>query len=101
MNFNKKREKLKTKKSNSNVLDAADGNSPQANIGHMGETEICSEFEKMLENMNLTEEKKEPLRMIPMNKKREMLTMNSKTAARVSTCMRSKFTLKQILIESF
>jgi len=82
MNFNKKREKLKSKKSNSNVLDGTDGNSPIANIVHMGETEICDEFEKMLENMNLTEEKKEPLRMIPMNKKREMLTMNNKTVAR-------------------
>merc|ERR1719369_2064660 len=45
----------------------------------MGEEEICIEFEKMLENMNLTEEKKEPLRKIPINKKREMLMMNSKT----------------------
>merc|ERR1719233_2509875 len=32
--------------------------------------------------MNLTEEKKEPLRRIPLNKKREMLTMNNKTVAR-------------------
>ena len=40
------------------------------------------EFEKMLENMNLTEEKKEPLRMLPINKKRDMLTMNSKSVAR-------------------
>merc|ERR1719154_825422 len=32
----------------------------------------------MLENMNLTEEKKEPLRRIPMSKKREMLAMNNK-----------------------
>merc|ERR1719209_1920743 len=31
--------------------------------------------------MNLTEEKKEPLRRIPLNKKREMLTMNNKTVA--------------------
>merc|ERR1719445_565236 len=40
------------------------------------------EFERMLENMNLTEEKKEPLRMLPISKKRDMLTMNSKTVAR-------------------
>ena len=56
-----------------------------SSIGQMGEVEISSEFEKMLENMNLTEEKKEPLRKLPMTKKREMLTMNSKTVARVST----------------
>ena len=65
------------------VEDVQDGANLGSNIGLMGETEISSEFEKMLENMNLTEEKKEPLRKLPMNKKREMLTMNSKTVARV------------------
>jgi len=52
------------------------------NIGQMSDKDIMDEFEKMLENMNLTEEKKEPLRMLPLSKKRDMLTMNSKTVAR-------------------
>merc|ERR1719500_1447635 len=51
------------------------------NIGQMSDQNIVDEFERMLENMNLTEEKKEPLRMLPISKKREMLTMNSKTVA--------------------
>ena len=51
-------------------------------IGQMSDQDIMEEFEKMLENMNLTEEKKEPLRMLPINKKRDMLTMNSKSVAR-------------------
>jgi phenylalanyl-tRNA synthetase alpha subunit len=40
------------------------------------------EFEKMLKNMNLSEEKKEPLRMLPISKNRDMLNMNNKTVAR-------------------
>ena len=36
----------------------------------------------MLENMNLSEEKKEPLLMLPLVKKREMLSMNSRNMAR-------------------
>merc|ERR1719430_1013511 len=39
--------------------------------------------------MNLTEEKKEPLRRIPLNKKREMLTMNNKTLAKKFSCIES------------
>jgi diaphanous 2 len=52
------------------------------NIGQMSDQHIMEEFEKMLDNMNLTEEKKEPLRMLPISKKKEMLTMNSKSVAR-------------------
>ena len=66
------------------VVEDGGQTSPIGNISHMGEEEIGVEFERMLENMNLTEEKKEPLRRIPLNKKREMLTMNNKTVARVS-----------------
>jgi len=80
MNFNKKRDKLRSTRANV-VLDGGGPTSPIGNISHMGETEIGVEFERMLENMNLTEEKKEPLRRIPLNKKREMLTMNNKTVA--------------------
>ena len=74
--------------------DVLDGDDHGGNIGQMGEKEISVEFEKMLENMNLTEEKKEPLRRIPLNKKREMLTMNSKTVARVSCLKLNYFSLK-------
>jgi diaphanous 2 len=52
------------------------------NISQMPDFEVQAEFEKMLENMNLSEEKKEPLRMLPLSKKRDMLSMNSKTMAR-------------------
>ncbi|XP_023337546.1 protein diaphanous isoform X3 [Eurytemora carolleeae] len=51
-------------------------------IDRMSDKDIMDEFEKMLENMNLNEEKKEPLRLLPLSKKRDMLTMNSKTTAR-------------------
>ena len=51
-------------------------------IGQMSEHDIVEAFEKMMDDMNLTEEKKEPLRMLPINKKRDMLTMNSKSVAR-------------------
>jgi len=52
------------------------------NIDKMSDNDIMDEFEKMLENMNLNEEKKEPLRLLPLSKKRDMLTMNSKQTAR-------------------
>jgi diaphanous 2 len=51
-------------------------------IGQMSDRDIMEEFEKMLENMNLSEEEKEPLRMLPISKKKDMLIMNSKTMAR-------------------
>ena len=51
-------------------------------IGQMSDQDIIEEFEKMLENMNLTEEKKEPLRMLDIKKKKEMLVMNSKSDAK-------------------
>lgn len=51
-------------------------------INQMPDHEVITEFEKMLENMNLTEEKKQPLVNLPMSKKREMLSMNSRTMAR-------------------
>ncbi|XP_076362550.1 diaphanous related formin 1 isoform X1 [Tachypleus tridentatus] len=40
--------------------------------------EINNEFEKMLDDMNLSEEKKEPLRSRPMMLKKEMLSMHLK-----------------------
>ena len=83
------------------------------NIGQMSDQNIMDEFERMLENMNLTEEKKvrfflfhiiyvkcnhkEPLRMLPISKKREMLTMNSKTVAR----NRWTGTPKKVFLELF
>ena len=51
-------------------------------INQMPDHEVLTEFEKMLENMNLSEDKKQPLISLPMSKKREMLTMSSKSMAR-------------------
>ena len=51
-------------------------------INQMPDHEVCAEFEKMLENMNLSDEKKAPLTMLPMSKKREMLSMNSRNMSR-------------------
>ena len=48
----------------------------------MPDHEVNLEFEKMLENMNLSEEKKQPLVNLPLSKKRDMLSMNNKTMAR-------------------
>ena len=57
---------------------------PQASlVERMTDKDIVLEFEKMLENMNLTEEKKEPLRRNPISKKKEMLIMHLKNNARV------------------
>eukprot|EP00095_Tigriopus_kingsejongensis_P005027 maker-scaffold139_size317827-snap-gene-2.29 protein:Tk05027 transcript:maker-scaffold139_size317827-snap-gene-2.29-mRNA-1 annotation:"protein diaphanous-like isoform x2" len=52
------------------------------NITKMTDQEVLKEFEKMLENMNLSEEKKEPLRALDIDKKRNMLSMNSRNIAR-------------------
>ena len=52
-------------------------------VSKMSESELLDEFERMLENMNLTEEKKEPLRRLHLTKKREMLTLHLRTNATV------------------
>ena len=44
-----------------------------------GENYIISNYEILLENMNLTEDKKEPLRKLSIEKKKEMLEMNMKS----------------------
>lgn len=54
------------------------------NISRMSEMELDKEFEKMLDNMNLSDLKKEPLRRLGPHKKREMLTMHNKTNNRAS-----------------
>ncbi|QQP38860.1 Putative LOC100741633 [Caligus rogercresseyi] len=51
-------------------------------IAQLSDNETHAEFEKMLENMNLSEEKKQPLLHLSLNKKREMLSMNSRNIAR-------------------
>ncbi len=51
-------------------------------IAQMGDQEVLAEFDRMLENMNLSEEKKEPLLHLPLSKKREMLSMHSRNRAR-------------------
>ena len=65
---------------------------PQARVvERMTDKDILLEFEKMLENMNLTEEKKEPLRRNPISKKKEMLIMHLKNNARVNDIMPTLF----------
>ena len=59
------------------------------NISRMSEMELDKEFEKMLDNMNLSDLKKEPLRRLGQHKKREMLTMHNKTNARASVSKQS------------
>ena len=48
----------------------------------MPDHEVMDEFERMLDNMNLSEEKRAPLLQMPLSKKREMLSMSNKTTAR-------------------
>jgi diaphanous 2 len=43
------------------------------------DVDILNNFEILLENMNLCQEKKEPLRKLSMDKKIEMLSMNNKS----------------------
>nr|CAH0100887.1 unnamed protein product [Daphnia galeata] len=47
-------------------------------IDNMSEDEVNTAFEKMLDDMNLSEEKKEPLRLQPNFRKKEMLAMHMK-----------------------
>ena len=58
------------------------------NISRMSEMELDKEFEKMLDNMNLSDLKKEPLRRLGPHKKREMLTMHNKTNTRASVSIK-------------
>ena len=52
-------------------------------IENMNEDEVNSAFEKMLDDMNLSEEKKEPLRLQPFIRKKEMLAMHMKGTVQV------------------
>ena len=52
-------------------------------IDNMNEDEVNSAFEKMLDDMNLSEEKKEPLRLQPFIRKKEMLAMHMKGTVQV------------------
>jgi diaphanous 2 len=47
----------------------------------MPENQVITEFNKMLENMNLSEEKKKPLEKLPISAKRNMLSLNYKNVA--------------------
>ncbi|KAF0298551.1 Protein diaphanous [Amphibalanus amphitrite] len=53
----------------------------QAYIMSMNPDEVEHAFERMLDDMNLTEEKKTPLRIQDIEKKRSMLSMHSKGSA--------------------
>lgn len=63
----------------------------------MTDKEVLMEFEKMLDNMNLTEEKKEPLRRHPISKKKDMLTMHFISNARVNSISMLNFTFNGLL----
>ena len=54
-------------------------------VDNMNEDEVNSAFEKMLDDMNLSEEKKEPLRLQPFIRKKEMLAMHMKGTVQVNT----------------
>lgn len=63
----------------------ASGPTPSEAIGRMSDTDVLEEFEKMLNNMNLSEEKKAPLRAREMAYKRTMLVMQYKVPATQSS----------------
>ena len=65
----------------------------------MSEMVLDKEFEKMLDNMNLSDLKKEPLRRLEPHKKREMLTMHNKTNTRASVS--SKHGLSRLLLVTY
>ena len=50
----------------------------QAAISRLSEDEVNKKFESMLDDMNLSEEKKQPLRQRPIEQKRAMLAMQIK-----------------------
>ena len=52
-------------------------------IHNMIEDEVNMAFEKMLDDLNLSEEKKEPLRLQSVIRKKEMLAMHVKDAFKV------------------
>ena len=52
-------------------------------IHNMIEDEVNMAFEKMLDDLNLSEEKKEPLRLQSVVRKKEMLAMHVKGAFKV------------------
>lgn len=55
-----------------------DGSSSFFNVDLMSEPEIMAKFEELLDDMNLSEEKKAPLRSKPLVAKKEMLKMHLK-----------------------
>ena len=61
--------------------DAAAATETASVIKKMSDIELDKEFEKMLDNMNLTDERKEPLRKLSLIKKRDMLMMHYKTTS--------------------
>ncbi|KAI0214816.1 diaphanous related formin [Lamellibrachia satsuma] len=55
----------------------------QQNINKLSEDALNEKFEQMLDDMNLTEEKKAPLRQMSVDRKRAMLSMQYKGAIQV------------------
>ena len=66
------------------------------NVSNMSEMELDKEFEKMLDNMNLSDLKKEPLRRLGPHKKREMLTMHNKTNTRASVSKNKEYLMHML-----
>ncbi|KAL3878570.1 hypothetical protein ACJMK2_030907 [Sinanodonta woodiana] len=57
---------------------------PSESFSNLTDEDIAKKFEQMLDDMNLTEEKKAPLRKKDMNAKRAMLIMHNKVPAKKS-----------------
>ena len=69
-------------------LSQSDAGSSEENahlaIHNIIKDEVNMAFEKMLDDLNLSEEKKEPLRLQSVIRKKEMLAMHVKGAAQVT-----------------
>ena len=61
------------------TITSSTGSSNEEDVTQNKDVDILNNFEILLENMNLSEEKKEPLRKLSMDKKIEMLAMNNKS----------------------
>lgn len=72
----------------------------QMALDSMNEDDINQAFEKMLDDMNLSEEKKEPLRLQPVLRKKEMLSMHMKGTVQVSTWLDAGPGLRPLLMRN-
>ena len=61
------------------AITSSTGSLNEGDVTQNKDLDILKIFEILFENMNLSEEKKEPLRKLLMDKKFEMLSMNNKS----------------------